>query len=163
MSMDYVRSVMMKGIKPYNAGTWTKPRYMQQIRSHLRAAFRYWKPIVIAKHAARRPNQSDNKRLKWESQCNHCKKWFKEKETQVDHIEACGSLKELADIPLFIQKLTVEEGYQVLCKECHKKVTAEERASPVTESYWMERIKYYEQQIERCERELREFNNRKPK
>jgi len=147
-------------VKPYNAGEWTKSRYMQQVRSFMRNAFRYWKPIVNAKHAARRPNQSANKRLKWESQCAHCMQWFTEKETQVDHTTPCGSIKELWDIPLFVEKLTAEEGYEVLCKPCHKKVTKAERDAPVTAEYWHERIEYYSKAISHCERELRELNNK---
>jgi len=147
-------------LKPYNNGTWTKSRYMQQVRSFLRNAFRYWLPIKDAKLKNRRSNQSGNKRLKWEYQCFHCKQWFMGKDVQVDHSIPCGSIKELWDVPLFIQKLTAESGYELLCKPCHQVVTTEERKAPVTASHWHERIKYYTEAIIHCERELREINNR---
>lgn len=81
------------------------------------------------KLAARRPNQSDNKRLKWEYQCNHCKQWFPEKEIQVDHVIECGSLKSADDLVGFLERLTPEDvnAYQVLCKPCHKARTQEQR------------------------------------
>jgi hypothetical protein len=60
-----------------------------------------------------------------------CKKWFKDKEVEVDHIVACGSLKEYSDLPGFIQRLFCEpEDLQILCKDvCHKKKTDSERKS----------------------------------
>jgi len=144
--------------KPYNSGTWTRSRYFTQIRSHLRNAFRYYLPIMNTKKAARRPNQSANKRLKWESQCGHCKQWFPEKETQVDHNIPCGSLKEMWDVPIFIEKLSAEDGcYTNLCKPCHKKVTAEERNAPKTAFYYTERIEYYKNVINALEGELKAF------
>jgi len=118
---------MKKTAKPRNAGTMTEAAFWSFVRSKLRQAFRYWKPIVNAKMAARRPNKSENKRLKWEFQCNHCKEWFPDKEVQVDHIEPVGTLKCAEDLPKFLEQLASEDGYQVLCKPCHQIKTNEER------------------------------------
>jgi len=152
----------MRKIKPYNSGTMTKAAFMQRIRSHMRRCFMYWYPLKEAKNAARRKNQSENKRMKWEYQCAHCKQWYKGDDVQVDHVTPVGSLKDLRDLPIFVKKLAAEgvESYQVLCKPCHKVVTAEERAAPVTAAHWYERIQYYEEAISYCERELRELNNK---
>jgi len=109
-----------------NAGTWTESEYFSKIRSALRNAFRYFKPITNALERASRPSQSENKRLKKEYQCAQCKKWFPRKEVEVDHIEECGSLSGYEDIVPFIIKLTREENeaYQILCKDkCHKEKT----------------------------------------
>jgi len=114
--------------KPYNGGTWTRARYWQQVRSHLRNAFKFaWVPIRECKTSARRKNQSSNKRLKYEYQCNHCSEWFPDKEIAVDHIEPVGSLKSEDDLVLFLKRLTPEDGFQVLCKPCHQIKTNEER------------------------------------
>lgn len=113
--------------KPRNGGTWTESRYWSQVRSHLRNAFRYWIPMKLCKEAARRPNESANKRLKWEYQCNHCKGWFPSTETQVDHIVPAGSLKCPEDIAPFLARLTTEKGFQTLCKPCHNIKTQEEK------------------------------------
>lgn len=82
-----------------------------------------------AKQAARRPNQSDNLRMKWEFQCAKCRQWFPDKQVQVDHIIPCGSLKHHNDIVTFLQRLTPEspEAFQVLCSGCHQHKTNQEK------------------------------------
>ncbi|NOR58434.1 MAG: hypothetical protein GQ474_07925 [Sulfurimonas sp.] len=119
----------MKKAKPRNGGTWTEARYWQQVRSHLRNGFRYWKPIAQCKEKARRPNRSENKRLKWEFQCKDCKQWFPDKQVQVDHIIEAGTLKCAEDLVGFLERLTAEgeEDYQLLCKPCHQTKTNKER------------------------------------
>lgn len=68
------------------------------------------------------------KRHRVEYQCAECKDFFKSKEVQVDHIEPAGSLKTYEDLPRFVERLYCEaDKLQVLCKECHKVKTAEER------------------------------------
>lgn len=113
--------------KTRNNGTQTEAAYWGGVRSALRRHFRYWKPMVEAKNKARRKNQSSNKRLKWEFQCNHCKEWFKDKDIQIDHIIPVGSLRCPEDLAGFLERLTPEEGFQVLCKECHQVKTNQER------------------------------------
>lgn len=110
-----------------NAGTWTEAQYWGAIRSHLRRGFKFWKPITATKLAARRKYEGENKRQKWEYQCAICGEWFNSKEVQVDHIVPCGSLKCYEDIAGFVERLTAEEGYRLLCKPCHQEVTNEER------------------------------------
>lgn len=108
-------------IKPRNAGTMTESAYFSKIRSVLRNGFRYWKPMQLTLDAASRPSQSDNKRLKKEYKCAHCKKWFPRKGVEIDHVEECGSLKNYDDIVPFLKRLTKEKltDYQILCKPCH--------------------------------------------
>jgi len=93
-----------------NAGTWTESQFYGALRSHLRRGFRFWKPIMQAKEAAKRPAVGKG-RLKWEYQCALCESWF----------------KGLEDLPGFVERLTAETGYRVLCKPCHQGVTNEER------------------------------------
>lgn len=113
-----------------NANTLTESEYFGKIRSGLRKAFQYWKPMLITLKNASRPSQNlENKRLKTEYQCNHCKEWFAKKDIQIDHREDCGSLTCFEDIAPFIQRLTIEDpnGFQVLCKPCHQIKTNETR------------------------------------
>lgn len=113
--------------KTRNGQTWTEARYYSAIRSALRRGFRHWKPIQDCKLAARRSNQSENRRLKWEYNCRNCGGWFPDKDVQIDHIVPAGSLKSLDDIKGFVERLTVEDGFQCLCLDCHKIKTATER------------------------------------
>lgn len=105
-----------------NAGTMTEAQYFQKIRSALRNAFKYWKPMSICLENASRPYKGKNKLQKKEYQCNECKNWFKRTLVQTDHVVECGSLNTLDDIKGFIERLTIEDinGYQILCKPCHK-------------------------------------------
>jgi hypothetical protein len=82
-----------------------------------------------ALEAVKRPSQSDNKKLKWEYQCAHCKEWFPRKEVNIDHIIPCGSLMTLEDVPAFIRNMTPEnvDAYQILCKKHHQEKTNAER------------------------------------
>ena len=113
--------------KTRNCGTWSEARYWSQVRSALRWGFRFWKPIINAKIAARRPYNGPNKLQKWEYQCAICKKWFKALQVEVDHIVPVGSLTCVEDLPGFLERLTAEKGYRVLCKPCHKSITNKER------------------------------------
>lgn len=115
--------------KTRNAGTMTEAQYFQKIRSTLRRAFRWWIPMKLALDAARRKSQSSNKKLKYEYQCAHCKKWFPRKDVEIDHKIPCGTLRSYDDIPVFLARLTAEDAnsYQVLCRDvCHKAKTQSE-------------------------------------
>lgn len=113
--------------KPYNSGTMSKSAFWGFIKSALRQKSRWWRPVREVKLAARRPNQSDNPRLKWEFQCACCKDWFPDKETQVDHITPVGSLKGPEDLAGVVSRMFVEkDGLQVLCDSCHGKKTEQD-------------------------------------
>ncbi len=107
-----------------NANTITESMYWSVIRSALRQAFRYWKPMQQALE-----NSSRKSNGKKEYQCNQCNDWFKRKEVQIDHIVECGSLKGFDDIQGFIERLTIEnvDGFQILCKGCHQIKTNENK------------------------------------
>ena len=113
--------------KPRAGGKWSEARFWGFVRSNLRRA--QWPPIYQVKQAAQRPYVGDNKRQKHEYQCAMCEGWFMGKDTQVDHIVPCGSLKSYEDLPRFVETLYCEaDNLRVLCKGCHQKITNEERA-----------------------------------
>jgi 5-methylcytosine-specific restriction endonuclease McrA len=115
--------------KPYCSGTMTNSGFWGFIRSALRQKSRWWKPITDCKIAARRLNKSNNKRLKYEYQCNTCRNWFPEKEIVVDHIVPAGTLTCYEDLPSFVKGLFCElEHLQVQCDDCHTVKTNVERA-----------------------------------
>jgi len=113
--------------KTRNNNTMTEAGYWGMVRSMLRRGFRYWRPIQQARQQAKRCYTGLNKRQKWEYQCAKCKEWWKGSEVEVDHIIPTGSLKSGDDLQGFVERLSSEDGYQVLCKSCHKKKTNEER------------------------------------
>lgn len=112
--------------KTRNAGLWTEARYWGGVRSALRRGFRFWRPIVQCKLDARRA-KVDGGRQKWEYVCAECSNWFKGTEVEVDHTVPTGSLKCADDLTGFLERLTAEEGYRLLCKPCHKIKTNEEK------------------------------------
>ena len=106
----------------------SEARFWAFIRSNLRRMTMRWVPKYKAKEQVRRKSQSENKRLRWEYQCAHCQKWFPEKETEVDHIVPCGSLKSFADVAGFLERMLCEvHGFRVLCNKCHNAVTHKEK------------------------------------
>lgn len=116
----------MKAPKTRNNNTWSEARYRSFIRSTLRRASMRWGPINSVKKKA------------WVERgkyfCAGCKQVVpltlnKKKNVFVDHIESVVDTKEgFQGWDVFIERLFCEaDGLQVLCKECHDSVTAEER------------------------------------
>lgn len=114
--------------KTRNSGTLTESAFWSFIRSALRQKSRWWKPVSECKQKSKRPYKGPNKRQKFEYQCNYCKKWYAEKNINVDHIIPAGTLTCANDLPGFVERLFVEvEGLQCLCTECHNIKTQNER------------------------------------
>ena len=115
-------------IKTRNAGTMSESAFWAFIRSALRQKSRWWKPVTQCKLNAKRPYKGSNKRQKFEYQCNKCKKWFPDKQINVDHITPAGELNKSDDLPGFVERLFVEEsGLQCLCQNCHNEKTKQEK------------------------------------
>lgn len=105
---------------------WTTARFWSFIRSGLRAKWNRWPPKYVVLEAARKVVRG--KRHKYEYKCSQCSKWYKAKEVEVDHIEPAGRLGDFDDLPGFVERLFVgEDKLRVVCKPCHKTLTAAER------------------------------------
>ena len=114
--------------KTRNNGTLTESAFWSFIRSGLRQKSRWWKPITQCKLNAKRDYKGPNKRQKFEYQCNSCKKWFADKNINVDHIHPAGSLNCANDLPGFVERLFCEvDNLQVLCTGCHNVKTQNEK------------------------------------
>ena len=114
--------------KTRNSGTMTESAFWSFIRSALRQKSRWWKPVSECKQKSKRPYKGPNKRQKFEYQCNHCKKWYAEKNINIDHIIPAGTLTCANDLPGFVERLFVEvDNLQCLCTECHNIKTQNER------------------------------------
>lgn len=117
-----------KKVKPRANGTKTEAQFWQSIRQSLRNLSRWWEPAKQCKLEARRPNKSNNKRMKWEYQCSQCSNWFPESFIKIDHTIPCGALNCSDDLKGFVERLFVEkEGYTVMCDDCHQIKTNRER------------------------------------
>lgn len=58
--------------------------------------------------------------------CENCGVKITTKNRQVDHKIPAGSLRSLEDLPMFIERLHSPD-LQILCKDCHKRKTNDER------------------------------------
>ena len=106
--------------------TWTKSQYWGFIRSALRRAFSRYPVKYQVKKAAQRT--VEGKRHRYEYQCSVCTEWHKDKDVEVDHDPPCGSLKDYDDLAGFVERMFCEaDSLRVVCKPCHKKITAEQR------------------------------------
>lgn len=121
----------MKQEKELYAGNWSYSRVLTFIRSALRKAWMKYPLRGEALKKARRDYKGPDKKRKAEYRCNICNNWFKSTDVQVDHISANGRLRDFKDLPEYVQFLLVRDvnELQVLCKNCHKKKTKEERTT----------------------------------
>ena len=119
------RKDMARAVKTRGNSTYTESAFWGMIRSALRQKSRWWAPMKAIKEESRRAYKGVNKRQKFEYECAHCKKWFPEKEVEIDHIIQAGSLRNGDDVKDFIERLFCEkDGLQMLCKDvCHRKKT----------------------------------------
>lgn len=106
---------------------WSESKFWQYIRSTLRRAWMRFPKRYEALTDARRDYKGDNKKQKYEYQCNICKEWFKNKDVQVDHVIPAGSLNGYSDLPGFVERLFCNQ-LQILCSSCHKIKTLKERS-----------------------------------
>lgn len=126
--MAKLKVVKEPKIKPRNAGTLTESGFWSFIRSVLRRSSRYWKPIQQCRYSSRRPYKGSNKRQKFEYLCSSCGNYYPDKFISVDHQIPCGSLNKADDLPGFVERLFCEsDNLCVLCDDCHKIKTAEDK------------------------------------
>jgi hypothetical protein len=106
--------------------TWTESRFWSFIRSSLRSAFSRYPVKHAVKQKAKRTITKEKRKgnQRYEYQCACCKAWYPNKEVEVDHIIACGSLRCYDDLAGFVKRMFCEaDGLQVLCKTCHRSKT----------------------------------------
>ena len=108
---------------------WTTAKFWSFVRSGLRAKWTRWPPkYEILAEAKRNVPKNKKVRHRYEYQCASCKKFFPQKHVEVDHIEPVGSLRCYDDLPAFVERLFVsKDKLRVVCKPCHKTITAEGR------------------------------------
>lgn len=118
------KEVVARVPRTRNGGTETQAMHIGKIRSALRNISRFWKPI----QAARKRNKvGTGRNAKY--YCDGCGGLFLS--VEVNHKTPAGSLRTYDDLPAFCSRLFAEnpEDYEVLCPQCHLKVTNEQRAA----------------------------------
>ena len=115
--------------KKHNAGEWTEARYISFIKSALRSASQRWPPRYRALHAAfvgKRLNPASG-RIAGFYKCNSCLQEYVVKEVEVNHIVPVVPITGFDSWDNIINRLFCEqEGLEVLCKPCHKRITKQE-------------------------------------
>jgi 5-methylcytosine-specific restriction endonuclease McrA len=113
------------------AKEWTNGRLKSFITSGLRSMFRRWPPKFTILGEAKRGKKINPKsgRLAEHFECSMCKSHYPAKEVQVDHIDpVVDPVIGFVDWNTFIDRLLCpKENLQVLCKECHKLKTQDEK------------------------------------
>lgn len=114
--------------KVRNNNTLSEQAFWGWVRSLLRRGSMRWKPLQEIKKLSRRPYIGENKRRKWEYQCNYCKNWFIDNDIEIDHIYGTGGLTRKEDLGTFVENLFCEiDKLQVLCVKCHLEKTNNEK------------------------------------
>ena len=111
----------------YNNGLWTVGRFNSFVTSILRSGSRRWGPKYETLNRAKTDKKINpaSGRMAQHFRCNHCGNEFTSTNIEVDHIQPIGYDKSWDE---FIHKLFCEaDNLQVLCKECHKIKTKEEK------------------------------------
>lgn len=116
-----------RGTPPYeHYPSWTTAKFFGFVRSNLRMASQKYparNEALKASIVGRMINKKTG-RLANHHKCASCGNIFVSKEVQADHIIPAGSLRSFEDLPGFVERLFCSvEGFQILCKTCHKSKT----------------------------------------
>lgn len=115
--------------KPYNGGEWTEARYFSFIKSGLRSASQRWPPkykVLSGAFVGSRINPKSG-RIAKHYKCNSCQDAYPAKDVEVNHIIPVIPVTGFDSWDGVIKRLFCEEqGLEVLCKPCHKKITQQE-------------------------------------
>lgn len=114
-----------------NNGDWTESKFHSFIKSALRAASSRWPPkyqCLKAAYTETKVNSKTGRQAK-HFKCNCCFNDFPQKDVQVDHIQpVIDPFVGFQDWDTTIERMFCEaDGFQVLCKECHKNKTDAEK------------------------------------
>jgi len=111
----------MKPPKTRCGGLWTEARMASFIKSALRGASNRWAP----KHNARKAARIARNRYS----CSLCHHIVGNKDIAIDHIKpVVDPIRGFVSWDEYIQRLFCEaDGFRAICKDCHDKVTANQR------------------------------------
>ena len=112
-----------------NGGAWTESRYTSFVKSGLRSTSQRWPPKYETLQEAcvgQKINPASG-RLAKHYICNSCKEEFPAKLVEVNHVLPIVPISGWDTWDGLIARLFCEkEHLEVLCKPCHKAITAQE-------------------------------------
>lgn len=115
----------------YIPNSWTEGRLQGFIIGVLRAGHKRWPPKYEVKNAAKLGKKTNpaTGRVAEFFECAICKGDFTNKDVEVDHINpVVDPSTGFKDWNTFIERLFCgPNNYQLVCKGCHKKKSAEEK------------------------------------
>ena len=120
----------------FNGGQWTQARFNSFVKSALRSASQRWPPkySCLSEACVGQKINPKSGRLAKHYKCKACEIDFPAKEVQVDHInpiiDPVAGFTTWDDV---IDNMFCERSnLQVLCKDCHKLKTKEEKERKIT-------------------------------
>lgn len=109
---------------------WTQARFNSFVKSALRSASRRWPPKYECLNDAFvgvKTNQKTGRQAK-HFECNKCHKHFPQKDIEVNHIIPVVPVTGFDSWDGVIKRMFCDkENLEVVCKPCHKIISAEER------------------------------------
>lgn len=105
-----------------NCETQTEAQFWAMFRNALRKLTMYWKPGNAYLKDIRRPNQGENKKLRFEYPCEQCQHWFRREDVELDHKVECGEINSWQTLAQWGERAFIEkdQGWQCLCSTCHR-------------------------------------------
>lgn len=132
MVLSNIGRCLLATEKTRNGFKWTESQFRSFIISMLRKGSTRWGPRNEAKKAARHDKKLPNStgRYVFHSKCASCKELVPETTAAVDHIDpVVDPIVGFEGFETYIKRMYCEEeGFQVLCAQCHDKKTEEERS-----------------------------------
>lgn len=118
-----------KSPKTFNGNQWTQARFNSFIKSALRSASVRWPPryTVLSEALVGTKTNVKTGRMAKHYKCNRCKGEFPSKEVEVNHIIPVIPVTGFVSWDDVINRMFCEkDGFEVLCKPCHRLVTTKE-------------------------------------
>lgn len=107
----------------------TEAQLLNWVRSALRKVWtKHPTKLVMLQNNQKLLPSKVSSRMVIHHECQHCKKWFRPGDVEVNHKKTCGAFT-WDNVGEFVENLyhVKEDDLEILCKPCHSIVTLSER------------------------------------